>query len=170
MIYSSSHPDLGFTGKLVEIAQSMDEQTAGSILGTQGGREGGYSFAYTPGEKVNGAIRSYTITARLFEIAMPKLRQLATALLAHQSEAASAAAASAWNLQPCPMSERKFGCPDAWRPSSIGRFTPLIKRASSLARNAITQATSSGEALFSRSTVASVDVRLGATALMRTPR
>ena len=27
------------------------------------GRKSGYSFTYTPGEKVNGAIRSYTITA-----------------------------------------------------------------------------------------------------------
>src|SRR5215469_14346157 len=87
---------------------------------------------------------------------------------------------------PCPKSERKFGCPlDAWRPPSIGRLTPLIKIASSLARNAIAPATSSGvallpigrrsrkaaitEALFSRSTVASEDVRLGATALIRTP-
>jgi hypothetical protein len=61
-----------------------------------------------------------------------------------------------------------------------------MKRASSLARNAITPATSSGVAplpigrrsrkaaitasLFARSTVASVEVRLGATALIRTPR
>jgi hypothetical protein len=68
----------------------------------------------------------------------------------------------------------------------MGRLTPLIKTASSLARNAITPATSSGvallpigrrsrkaaiaEALFSISTLASVGVRLGATALMRTPR
>ena len=27
------------------------------------GRKSGYTFTYTPGEKVNGAIRSYTITA-----------------------------------------------------------------------------------------------------------
>jgi len=27
------------------------------------GRKSGYTFTYTPGEKVNGAIRSYTVTA-----------------------------------------------------------------------------------------------------------
>ena len=37
MIYASSHPDLG--------------------------RKSGFTFTYTAGEKVNGAIRSYTITA-----------------------------------------------------------------------------------------------------------
>src|ERR1700684_2602076 len=89
--------------------------------------------------------------------------------------------------QPCPRSERKFGCPlDAWSPPSTGRITPLTKTASSLARNAITPATSSGvaalpigrrsrkaamtDSTFSRSIVASVEVRLGATALIRTPR
>src|SRR5450432_3806193 len=84
-------------------------------------------------------------------------------------------------------SERKLGCPlDALTPPSTGRTTPLIKAASSLARNAITPAISSGVAalpigrrsvnaamtasLFSRSAVASLEVRLGATALIRTPR
>jgi type IV pilus assembly protein PilA len=51
MIYSSSHPDVGFT----------PEQTIDQPLAT--GRKSGYTFTYTPGEKVNGAIRSYTITA-----------------------------------------------------------------------------------------------------------
>src|SRR6202522_487706 len=84
-------------------------------------------------------------------------------------------------------SERKLGCPlDALIPPSTGRITPLTKIASSLARNAITPAISSGVAalpigrrsandaitalLFSRSAVASLEVRLGATALIRTPR
>ena len=63
MIYSSSHPDAGFTPDLQMLggtAQSGGEQTIDNALA--GGRKSGYSFTYTPGEKVNGAIRSYTIT------------------------------------------------------------------------------------------------------------
>ena len=37
------------------------EQTIDNNLAS--GRKSGYTFTYTPGEKVNGAIRSYTITA-----------------------------------------------------------------------------------------------------------
>jgi type IV pilus assembly protein PilA len=64
MIYSSSHPDVGFTADLATLggtAQSGGEQTIDQPLAT--GRKSGYTFTYTPGEKVNGAIRSYTITA-----------------------------------------------------------------------------------------------------------
>ena len=64
MIYSSSHPDLGFTADLISLggtAQSGGEQTIDTNLAS--GRKSGYTFTYTPGEKVNGAIRSYTITA-----------------------------------------------------------------------------------------------------------
>jgi len=63
MIYSSSHPDLGFTVDLITLggtAQSGGEQTIDTNLAS--GRKSGYTFTYTPGEKVNGAIRSYTIT------------------------------------------------------------------------------------------------------------
>jgi len=63
MIYSSSHPDVGFTPDLQMLggtAQGGGEQTIDNALA--GGRKSGYSFTYTPGEKVNGAIRSYTIT------------------------------------------------------------------------------------------------------------
>jgi len=64
MIYASSHPDLGFTTDLAMLggtAQGGGEQTIDNVLAS--GRKSGYSFTYTPGEKVNGAIRSYTITA-----------------------------------------------------------------------------------------------------------
>jgi prepilin-type N-terminal cleavage/methylation domain-containing protein len=63
MIYSSSHPDAGFTPDLQMLggtAQGGGEQTIDNALA--GGRKSGYTFTYTPGEKVNGAIRSYTIT------------------------------------------------------------------------------------------------------------
>ena len=64
MIYASSHPDVGFTPDMAMLggtAQSGGEQTIDNALAS--GRKSGYSFTYTPGEKVNGAIRSYTITA-----------------------------------------------------------------------------------------------------------
>src|SRR5271165_214861 len=64
MIYASSHPDLGFTPDLISLggtAQSGGEQTIDTNLAS--GRKSGYTFTYTPGEKVNGAIRSYTVTA-----------------------------------------------------------------------------------------------------------
>ena len=64
MIYSSSHPDVGFTTDLISLggtAQSGGEQTIDTNLAS--GRKSSYTFTYTPGEKVNGAIRSYTITA-----------------------------------------------------------------------------------------------------------
>jgi len=64
MMYSSSHPDWGFTVDLATLggtAQSGGEQIIDNVLAS--GRKSGYTFTYTPGEKVNGAIRSYTITA-----------------------------------------------------------------------------------------------------------
>ena len=64
MIYSSSHPDVGFTVDLLSLggtSQSGGEQTIDTNLAS--GRKSGYTFTYTPGEKVNGAIRSYSITA-----------------------------------------------------------------------------------------------------------
>lgn len=64
MMYSSSHPDLGFTADLAMLggtAQGGGEQIIDNNLAS--GRKSGYTFTYTPGEKVNGAIRSYTITA-----------------------------------------------------------------------------------------------------------
>ena len=64
MIYASSHPDVGFTADLAMLGgttQSGGERTIDNNLAS--GRKSGYTFTYTPGEKVNGAIRSYTITA-----------------------------------------------------------------------------------------------------------
>jgi type IV pilus assembly protein PilA len=64
MIYASSHPDLGFTADLAMLGgttQSGGEGTIDNVLAS--GRKSGYTFTYTAGEKVNGAIRSYTITA-----------------------------------------------------------------------------------------------------------
>ena len=57
-------PDLGFTVDLITLggtSQSGGEQTIDTNLAS--GRKSGYTFTYTPGEKVNGAIRSYTVTA-----------------------------------------------------------------------------------------------------------
>lgn len=59
MIYSSEHPNLGF---------SADIATGGGMLHeaaelARAASRGGYNFIYTPGEPVNHAIRSYTITA-----------------------------------------------------------------------------------------------------------
>jgi type IV pilus assembly protein PilA len=64
MMYSSSHPDVGSTADLATLggtAQGGGEQIIDQNLAS--GRKSGYTFTYTSGEKVNGAIRSYTITA-----------------------------------------------------------------------------------------------------------
>jgi len=58
MMYTSSHPDTGFTPDISTVSGMLQ---GGTTLAT--GKSGGYTFTYTPGEKVNGAIRSYTITA-----------------------------------------------------------------------------------------------------------
>ena len=60
MIYASTHPELGFTPDLATLG-SGGEKAIDDALAS--GRKSGYTFTYTPGEKVNGAIRSYTITA-----------------------------------------------------------------------------------------------------------
>jgi type IV pilus assembly protein PilA len=61
MIFASSHPDIGFSPDLA----SLSGATAGGTIDTNlaSGKKSGYTFTYTPGEKVNGAIRSYTVTA-----------------------------------------------------------------------------------------------------------
>ena len=64
VIYSSSNPDAGFTPNLAMLggtAEGGGERTIDNNLAS--GRKTGYTFTYTPGEKVNGAIRSYTVTA-----------------------------------------------------------------------------------------------------------
>ena len=55
---------LGFTVDLMTLggtSQSGGEQTIDTNLAS--GRKSGYTFTYTAGEKINGAIRSYTVTA-----------------------------------------------------------------------------------------------------------
>ena len=64
MMFSSTHPDAGFTPDLVSLGSTGNgggEQSIDNNLAN--GRKSGYSFTYTPGEKINGAIRSYIITA-----------------------------------------------------------------------------------------------------------
>jgi len=63
MIYASSHPNSGFTSNLARLGRTTQggEGLVDNDLAT--GRKSGYTFTYTPGEKVNGAIRSYTVTA-----------------------------------------------------------------------------------------------------------
>jgi type IV pilus assembly protein PilA len=63
MMFSSTHPDQGFTPDLATLGSTGNgggEQSIDNNLAS--GRKSGYTFTYTPGEKVNGAIRSYTIT------------------------------------------------------------------------------------------------------------
>ena len=61
MIFASSHPDIGFSPDLA----SLSGATAGGTIDANlaSGKKSGYTFTYTPGEKVNGAIRSYTVSA-----------------------------------------------------------------------------------------------------------
>ncbi len=64
MLYANNHPDLGFTADLATLganAQGSGEQIIDSALAS--GSKSSYTFTYTPGEKVNGAIRSYSVTA-----------------------------------------------------------------------------------------------------------
>jgi type IV pilus assembly protein PilA len=61
--YASTHPELGFTPDLATLGgteQGGGERAIDTNLAS--GRKSGYTFTYTPGEKVNGAIRSYSIT------------------------------------------------------------------------------------------------------------
>jgi type IV pilus assembly protein PilA len=64
MIFASSHPDLGFSPDLATLGASTQSGGAATIdANLASGKKSGYTFTYTPGEKVNGAIRSYTVTA-----------------------------------------------------------------------------------------------------------
>jgi len=64
MIFASSHPDVGFSPDLATLGASAQSGGAATIdVNLSSGRKSGYTFTYTPGEKVNGAIRSYTVTA-----------------------------------------------------------------------------------------------------------
>jgi len=64
MIYASSHPDVGFTPDLAMLggtAQSGGQETIDNPLSS--GRKERLHLYLHSGEKVNGAIRSYTVTA-----------------------------------------------------------------------------------------------------------
>jgi prepilin-type N-terminal cleavage/methylation domain-containing protein len=62
--YSALHPDSGFTPDLPTLANFNDpggQRTIDKELAS--GNKTGYLFVYTPGEKVGGAIRLYSVTA-----------------------------------------------------------------------------------------------------------
>jgi len=64
LMYANSHPDLGFSADLASLGSTGNgggEQSIGQDLAS--GRKSGYTFTYTPGEKVNGAIRTFVVTA-----------------------------------------------------------------------------------------------------------
>ena len=62
LMYSNSHSDQGFSPDLASLGGSGG--TEGSLnADLAGGRKSGYTFSYTPGEKINGAIRTFTVTA-----------------------------------------------------------------------------------------------------------
>lgn len=64
MMFSSTHSDQGFTGDLATLGSTGNGAGESSIdSNLASGRKSGYTFTYTPGEKINGAIRSYTVTA-----------------------------------------------------------------------------------------------------------
>lgn len=64
MIFASSHPDIGFSPDLATLGATAQSGGAATIdVNLSSGRKSGYTFTYTPGEKVNGAIRSYTVNA-----------------------------------------------------------------------------------------------------------
>jgi type IV pilus assembly protein PilA len=64
MIFASSHPDIGFSPDLATLGATVQSGGAATIdVNLASGRKSGYTFTYTPGEKVNGAIRSYSVTA-----------------------------------------------------------------------------------------------------------
>jgi Tfp pilus assembly protein PilE len=64
MMFAKTHPDQGFTPELATLG-STDSDGSEPIIDNvlASGRKSGYTFTYTAGEKTNGAIRSYTITA-----------------------------------------------------------------------------------------------------------
>ena len=57
--YAAQHPDKGFSSSLQELSGPGDSFDPNLISG----HKSGYLFIYVPGERVNGAIRTYTFTA-----------------------------------------------------------------------------------------------------------
>lgn len=64
LMYQNSHPNEGFSPDLASLGttgQGGGEQAIGQDLAS--GRKSGYTFTYTPGEKVNNSIVTFTVTA-----------------------------------------------------------------------------------------------------------
>jgi type IV pilus assembly protein PilA len=61
--YGSTHPDLGFAPDLTSLASTEEAGRKTVDQGVASGRKDGYIFLYKPGERMNGAIRSYTLSA-----------------------------------------------------------------------------------------------------------
>lgn len=63
-LYASKHPDQGFSASLSELASDPAvAQDSGMGPELAAGHKSGYLFTYVPGERLNGAIKTYIITA-----------------------------------------------------------------------------------------------------------
>lgn len=63
-MYAASHPELGFAPDLSVLAGfSKSSGRKGVDQELASGAKTGYVFTYTPGERVNGLVNSYTVTA-----------------------------------------------------------------------------------------------------------
>jgi len=62
LMYTNSHSDQGFSPDLASLG-GTGSSDGGLNADLASGRKSGYTFTYTPGEKVNGAIRTFTVTA-----------------------------------------------------------------------------------------------------------
>jgi type II secretory pathway pseudopilin PulG len=73
--YAATHPDLGFATSLGQLigAPQVSVPAVDQSLAT--GHKDGYAFNYIPGERVNGAIRTYTITAIPEEVGTTGVRR-----------------------------------------------------------------------------------------------
>jgi type IV pilus assembly protein PilA len=64
LMFSNSHPEQGFSPDLASLGTTGNGGGEGSIgQDLAGGHKAGYTFTFTPGEKVNGAIRTFVVTA-----------------------------------------------------------------------------------------------------------
>jgi len=62
--YTARHPDRGFASSLPELfADTSSTGDVDSDPDLAAGHKSGYLFIYVPAERVNGSIRTYTITA-----------------------------------------------------------------------------------------------------------
>ena len=61
-IYAAMHPDVGFAPDLASLTAPLKDGKPLDI-DLASGRKNGYTFVYTPGEKVNGSVRSFSLAA-----------------------------------------------------------------------------------------------------------